>query len=558
MMAIVRANSRAPDAIEGDILAYVTANEHSARRLSALLDEFRRPDIDALADDIVAVSEAAMRDAIRALPDGTWRDEMRLDGDGAPVTLKAALTIAGDGITIDFAGSAPASPRGINLVLNYTTAYASYGVRAAIASDVPNNHGSLAPIVVTAPEGCILNVVRPAPVCAPAHRRPVPARAGAWLPRRSAARSRARRGRRLQLGPSAARCALAPVRRAVLQRRRRRGPPVPRRALGHRLPLRHPRHPGRDLRDRRPHPDPPQGAAPRQRRHGAASRGDGQTVEVSTIDGSPFELFAVFDRIDNPARGRAGGADGKAGKVATLKGLPLRGKGRQSIEAGDGCVSTCPAAADSARRSPEAFPCGGRGVYGRLHRARVEAIGHGRQREQGDSDRQPGPRPGDAVVPERRQGGELLHRHRRILDRPGQRRDARSAPSGTASSSSMSAWAKSPRSTCARARRCISRARWKRGNTRTIPGQERETTEVALRNFPWRTDSARWPPGGGGGGDEGGDSGGGGGGYGGGGGGGGGYQPRAQSGGGGGRGGDRPSWDAPKKGGNDLDDEIPF
>ena len=56
------------------------------------------------------------------------------------------------------------------------------------------------------------------------------------------------------------------------------------------------------------------------------SGGDGQTVEVSTIDGRPFELFAVFDRIDNPARGRAGGADGKAGNpVQIWMDAPVKG-----------------------------------------------------------------------------------------------------------------------------------------------------------------------------------------------------------------------------------------
>ena len=42
---------------------------------------------------------------------------------------------------------------GINLVMNYTDAYASYGVRAAIAPEIPNNAGSLAPITVKAPPG---------------------------------------------------------------------------------------------------------------------------------------------------------------------------------------------------------------------------------------------------------------------------------------------------------------------------------------------------------------------------------------------------------------------
>ncbi len=50
--------------------------------------------------------------------------------------------------------------------MNYTRPMSAYGVRAAIGPHIPNNEGSLAPIRVTAPEGCILNAQRPAPVAA--------------------------------------------------------------------------------------------------------------------------------------------------------------------------------------------------------------------------------------------------------------------------------------------------------------------------------------------------------------------------------------------------------
>ena len=63
--------------------------------------------------------------------------------------------------------------------------------------------------------------------------------------------------------------------------------------------------------------------------------GLGQTVEMGTRDGAPFALFAMYDRVENPARGRDGGADGAAGTVATASGSPLRPKGKQIVGAGD-------------------------------------------------------------------------------------------------------------------------------------------------------------------------------------------------------------------------------
>jgi N-methylhydantoinase B len=52
------------------------------------------------------------------------------------------------------------------VVLNYTTAYTTFGIKASISPGVPNNEGSFRPVKVSAPEGCILNAVRPAPLAA--------------------------------------------------------------------------------------------------------------------------------------------------------------------------------------------------------------------------------------------------------------------------------------------------------------------------------------------------------------------------------------------------------
>ena len=85
---------------------------------------------------------------------------------GDVITLKAAVTVDTDegAITVDFAGSSDQSPYGINVVMNYTHAYSTFAVRSCLNPDLPNNFGSLAPIKVTAPEGCIVNCKYPAPV----------------------------------------------------------------------------------------------------------------------------------------------------------------------------------------------------------------------------------------------------------------------------------------------------------------------------------------------------------------------------------------------------------
>ena len=80
--------------------------------------------------------------------------------------VKAALTVSDDGIHVDFDGTSTASRYEINVVYNYCLAYTAFGVKCLVAPEVPNNFGSLAPITVSAPEGCVLNVNRPWPVAA--------------------------------------------------------------------------------------------------------------------------------------------------------------------------------------------------------------------------------------------------------------------------------------------------------------------------------------------------------------------------------------------------------
>jgi N-methylhydantoinase B/oxoprolinase/acetone carboxylase alpha subunit len=48
--------------------------------------------------------------------------------------------------------------------MNYTHAYSTFAIRSCLNPELPNNFGSLAPIRVSAPEGCIVNCKYPAPV----------------------------------------------------------------------------------------------------------------------------------------------------------------------------------------------------------------------------------------------------------------------------------------------------------------------------------------------------------------------------------------------------------
>lgn len=164
LMQIVRSNVRQPDEVIGDFYAQTACNDAGGRGLLEMMEEFELDSIDTISDEIIRRSEAAVRAEIAKLPSGEWSNETWSDGFEEPIVIRCTVRVTGDEIFIDFTGSSLQSTRGINVVLNYTHAYASFAIKAAICPDVPHNEGSFRPVHVSAPAGSILNALDPAPV----------------------------------------------------------------------------------------------------------------------------------------------------------------------------------------------------------------------------------------------------------------------------------------------------------------------------------------------------------------------------------------------------------
>ncbi len=162
----ILSNVRQPDHMTGDLHAQMASGEVGAQRLSTLCEAHRLDDIESLSDEIITRSEQATRDSIRELPSGRYESSAILDlADGSKIDIVCALIVDADAgeITVDYEGTSEASPWGINVVMNYTHAYTTFTVRSVLNPDIPNNYGSLAPILVKAPEGSIVNAVSPQP-----------------------------------------------------------------------------------------------------------------------------------------------------------------------------------------------------------------------------------------------------------------------------------------------------------------------------------------------------------------------------------------------------------
>lgn len=160
---LIRSNVRTPEQVFGDIMADIAGCTVGERLIGEFMDEYGIGDLVALSDGIIGQSQAAIRKEIAAIPDGTYRNEIEVETVTDSVTLACAVTVKGDSIAIDFAGTGPAAKFAINVPFCYTRAFATYAIKSLTTPTIPNNLGALLPIDVAAPEGCILSAQRPSP-----------------------------------------------------------------------------------------------------------------------------------------------------------------------------------------------------------------------------------------------------------------------------------------------------------------------------------------------------------------------------------------------------------
>ena len=345
LVRLVRANSRSPIENEGDIYALIACCNVGGDRLVQMMREFGLDRLDDLSKYIIETSERATRELIREVPNGVYEYRMWSDGYDFEIELVGALTINDEDMHLDLTGSSQCSRFGINVPINYTTAYVVFGIRCIVSPEIPNNAGSLAPFTVSAPAGCIVNASRPAPVAMrhsigqlmpdlvfgclqQALPGAVPAEGAScmWdLPLRGgfgAAGSNNATSFAAELahnGGTGAR----PTKDGLS------ATAYPSGVWGSQVEITESVTP---LRIRRRELRPDSGGA------GTYRGGLGQVLEVESREGAPFSFLPSVERMKFPARGRQGGADGACGRI-TLQGSgeSLAGKGDYLIP-GDECL----------------------------------------------------------------------------------------------------------------------------------------------------------------------------------------------------------------------------
>jgi N-methylhydantoinase B len=155
---------RSPEMVGLDLRSMMACNHVAGERLQALLKRYGVEAFNEVGTTLIAQSEQLLRKRLRELPDGRWNARQYMDVEGVPVVIRLQMTKTGDSLEFDFTGSSAQLDRGVNC-----TWWAAWGGLLAplfpmLCHDITWNEGVLRPVRMIAPEGTVVNCVRPAPV----------------------------------------------------------------------------------------------------------------------------------------------------------------------------------------------------------------------------------------------------------------------------------------------------------------------------------------------------------------------------------------------------------
>jgi N-methylhydantoinase B len=166
VLTLLLANMRNPDERRGDLRAQVAAHRLAERRLEELVARRGEDTVAAAMDELFRYSERVVRAAIVELPDGRYEARDVLEPLHGDLEIRAAVTIAGDEVEIDFAGTSPQHEGNLNCPPAVTRSACYFVVRCLTEPDLPASGGAYTPVTILAPEGSLVNARPPAAVVA--------------------------------------------------------------------------------------------------------------------------------------------------------------------------------------------------------------------------------------------------------------------------------------------------------------------------------------------------------------------------------------------------------
>ncbi|HEY2052426.1 MAG TPA: hydantoinase B/oxoprolinase family protein [Solirubrobacterales bacterium] len=155
---------RDPGMTQLDLKSQLAANHVAKQRMKRIYSDYGVETVHGVADDLIAQSERLVRERLRELPNGTWRLREYIDLPDDTCRVELAVTKEDDTLTYDFTGSSPEAKLGINCCYWATWGAMFAPIFPLLAWDMTWNEGVSRPIRLVAPEGSVVNCIRPAPI----------------------------------------------------------------------------------------------------------------------------------------------------------------------------------------------------------------------------------------------------------------------------------------------------------------------------------------------------------------------------------------------------------
>ena len=137
---LVAANIRVPHQTIGDFYAQFAANAIGSERIRQLCGKYGVSSVTRSMAELINYSERRFRAALREVPDGEYFGEDAIDDDGLsndPLVVKAKVTISGDSVDVDFAGTCSQVQRNLNCPWSSTISATLAAIKAVLTSAYP-------------------------------------------------------------------------------------------------------------------------------------------------------------------------------------------------------------------------------------------------------------------------------------------------------------------------------------------------------------------------------------------------------------------------------------
>jgi N-methylhydantoinase B len=165
---ILRANSRTPELVIGDLQGQVGATALGVERVRDLCARQGAAIVAMAARQLYLLTESRIRAAVQKWPDGSFDGEAVLHCEGLesgqPIVIRVTATIEGDQITFDFSASDDQVQGPYNIRPPLVRAVCSYVMKCLVDPELPSNDGLTLAVNSVTRQGSVLAPEAPAPV----------------------------------------------------------------------------------------------------------------------------------------------------------------------------------------------------------------------------------------------------------------------------------------------------------------------------------------------------------------------------------------------------------